>query len=199
MNSLQNYLLFSSDRGGMRIEYAKHKMGENTNSGGLMNNGMMNGLPANNLGTNCTNNIGQNQIMNSVQNSGHHHIPTGGNINVPSSCATPVTTTIATNHHVNHVNNHVQHTKSTQSNQTNSINNNINAIGTIVNTTVTPITNQPNGAIITHSQINTNEPMEMVVPSIEQCQYMLVNYANRLDFIIYVTLFFFEKKGKKII
>jgi hypothetical protein len=28
MNSLQNYLLFSSDRGGMRIEYAKHKMGE---------------------------------------------------------------------------------------------------------------------------------------------------------------------------
>lgn len=28
MNALQGYVLFSSDRGGMRIEYAKNKMGE---------------------------------------------------------------------------------------------------------------------------------------------------------------------------
>lgn len=28
MNTLQGYVLFSSDRGGMRIEYAKNKMGE---------------------------------------------------------------------------------------------------------------------------------------------------------------------------
>lgn len=46
MNSLQNYMLFSSDRGGMRIEYAKHKMGEmpqshvtNSGSSGTLTNG----------------------------------------------------------------------------------------------------------------------------------------------------------------
>lgn len=30
MNALQGYFLISSDRGGMRIEYAKNKMGEVT-------------------------------------------------------------------------------------------------------------------------------------------------------------------------
>ena len=32
MNALQGYVLFSSDRGGMRIEYAKNKMGEVSNT-----------------------------------------------------------------------------------------------------------------------------------------------------------------------
>ena len=180
MNSLQNYILFSSDRGGMRIEYAKHKMGENTNAG-LMNNNIQN-----NMVNNC--NAGQNQLANSIQGG---HVQTGNNLNnVP--CTTSVTT-IANNHHVNHVNhvNHVQHAKAAP--QANSVNN-LNSIGPIVNcnTPITQLTNQQNsvvivgaqeatnqngGAIIT--QINTNEQME-IVPSIEQCQYtMLVNYANR--------------------
>ena len=30
MNYLQNYILLSSDRGGIRIEYAKNRMGEST-------------------------------------------------------------------------------------------------------------------------------------------------------------------------
>lgn len=32
MNALQGYVLFSSDRGGMRIEFAKNKMGETANT-----------------------------------------------------------------------------------------------------------------------------------------------------------------------
>ena len=35
MNALQGYVLFSSDRGGMRIEFAKNKMGETSNSSGI--------------------------------------------------------------------------------------------------------------------------------------------------------------------
>jgi hypothetical protein len=35
MNALQGYVLFSSDRGGMRIEFAKNKMGETTTTNGM--------------------------------------------------------------------------------------------------------------------------------------------------------------------
>lgn len=34
MNALQGYVLFSSDRGGMRIEFAKNKMGESSTTNG---------------------------------------------------------------------------------------------------------------------------------------------------------------------
>lgn len=181
MNSLQNYILFSSDRGGMRIEYAKHKMGDNTNSV-LMNN---------NLQNNLANNAGQPQLVANQMQVGH--VQTGNNMNnVP---CTPVT--IQNNHHVNHlnhVNNHVQHLKATPPNQTNSMNPNLNSIVNCTTSPNTQLTNQPTSVVIVSTPeqanqpngtlIGANEPIEMemeMVPSIEQCQYtMLVNYANRL-------------------
>jgi hypothetical protein len=40
MNALQGYVLFSSDRGGMRIEFAKNKMGETSLNGTSVSNGL---------------------------------------------------------------------------------------------------------------------------------------------------------------
>lgn len=210
MNSLQNYQLFSSDRGGMRIEYAKHKMGENTNASiGLLNNNIPNNC---NLANNCTNNSGQNQLANSmICNSGGGHVQTtGGNLNhlnnVP--CTTQVTSTISNNNHVNHVNtNYVNH-KATN-NQTNQPINNLNSIGANVsivncNSPATPNQQQNNSVVmvatgqenqngsitITPIISSSNEQME-IVSGIEQCQYMLVtncSYANRLIFSLSISL-----------
>lgn len=200
MNSLQNYILFSSDRGGMRIEYAKHKMGENTN---LATN-------CNNLPNNCTNSAGQNQNQmqanaNSINHANHVNQTNGNGLsnhlnNVPSTTVV----TQATNH-VNHLN----HTKGT--NQVNTLNNNLNSIGanvSIVNCN-SPVTNQQpqnsvvivstgqetnqpqlNGAIIPVINHTSGEQME-IVSGIEQCQYaMLVNYATRL-ILLYIIIFFY--------
>lgn len=201
MNSLQNYMLFSSDRGGMRIEYAKQKMGElNARDAGLMNN---NSMPnnCNNLANNCANNAaGANHhpMSNSIA-AAHgalaHHLN-----NVPY---TPVTT--VANHVNNHVtNNHVNHqtTKSANQQQANSLNNNLNSMGanvSIVNcnspaaqqlagqqnaNSVVMVGGQEanvNGAItITPILSSTVEQMEMVT-GLEQCQYMLmVDHADGL-------------------
>lgn len=62
MNALQGYVLFSSDRGGMRIEFAKNKMGE----GGGQSNGQMNGTIN---GNGLTNGNGQVVTMVSLLSS----------------------------------------------------------------------------------------------------------------------------------
>ena len=190
MNSLQNYMLFSSDRGGMRIEYAKQKMGElNPRDSGLLNAGSM----PNNCANLANNSAGPNhhQMANSIAHGAlAHHLN-----NVPYSPATTVA-----NHVANHVNsNHVNH--STKGGPTaNSLANNLNAMATnvsIVNCN-SPAAQQlagqqtnsvvmggqepnVNGAItITPIMSSTVEQMEMVT-GLEQCQYSLtVNCANGL-------------------
>lgn len=193
MNSLQNYMLFSSDRGGMRIEYAKQKMGElNPRDAGLLNSMPNN---CNNLANNCTNSsASQNhQIANSIAHGAlAHHLN-----NVPYSTAS----TVANNHVAN--NNHVAHSHSTkqiasqQANQqamVNSLNNNLNAANvSIVNcnspagqqltgggggqaNSVVLVSGQEsnvNGGAITITPImsSTVEQME-IVAGLEQCQYV---------------------------
>ena len=185
MNSLQNYMLFSSDRGGMRIEYAKQKMGElNPRDGGLLNSGSMPNN-CNNLANNCTNNsAGQNhhQIANSIAHGAlAHHLN-----NVPYSAATTV---------ANHVANHVTKTAAghpqTNSAMVNSLNNNLNAANVSIvncnspagqqltggqtNSVVLVGGQEPNvngGAItITPIMSSTVEQME-IVAGLEQCQYV---------------------------
>ena len=183
-------MLFSSDRGGMRIEYAKHKMGENQALLINANNNLINNC--NNLVTNCANNTSHNQLVNTIACNATH--TSGNNLNHHLN-SVPCTV----NNHVNHVNNHINHAK--EANQTNSINNNsmpaganVSIVNCVGSSPATQLTNQQSpqaqppqaNGVITATPIlsSTNEPMEIVsAAGIEQCQYMLVNYANRLILI----------------